>query len=129
MLVAVQQSSGSVEGVEGVVEGRALLGLPVSRTEEDPLLSGSHLLANCRVTLILELHCQPIQFQAELAEMFVLPYGQVVLALRRVQNGIHIGVVFLDHELNVLLYWREGGEERERRERKREMIFELSRSG
>ena len=104
-----------MEGVEGVVEGRALLGLPVSRTEKDPLLSGGHLLANCRVTLILELHCQPIQFQAELAEVFILPYSQVILALGRVQNGIHVGVVFLDHELNVLLYWREGREEERER--------------
>ena len=108
VLVAVQQGAGPVEGVECVVQSRALLRLPVSRAEEYPLLGSSHLLANFRVTLILESHSHTVQLETELAEVFVFPYGQVIVALRWFQNGIHVGVVLANHVLYVLLNYGYG---------------------
>ena len=89
--------------MEGVVESGTLLGLSVSRTEKYPLLTRRHLLADCWVALILEFHCNAVQLETKLAEVFVFPYGEVVVTLGWFQNGFHICVVLPDHQLYVLL--------------------------
>lgn len=68
VLVAVEQTRSPIQGVSRVIDSRTLLGRLVGGTEEDPLLSGYHLVAGAREALRLETHCQAIQFHAELSE-------------------------------------------------------------
>ena len=102
VLVAVEEGRGDVKRVEGVVQGRALLGVAVRRAEEDPLLRGGHLGAQLGVALDLEPDGERVQFVAELPEVFVLPRG-LVLAWGHFQEGVHVFVVFPNHLLDVLL--------------------------
>ena len=53
VLVAVEETGRSVQGVSGVVDSRALLRGLVCRAEEDPLLCGRHLTASVRLTVTL----------------------------------------------------------------------------
>ena len=56
VFVAVKETGSTVQGVPGVVDGGALLGGLVCRTQEDPLLRGGHLTAGVRLALRLQLH-------------------------------------------------------------------------
>lgn len=107
VLVAVEQRSGDVERVEGVVQGGALLGVTVRRAQEDPLLRGGHLGADLGVAFELETDGEGIEFVAELPEVFVLPRG-FVLTGRHFQDGVHVREVFSDHLLDVLLTGHDG---------------------
>lgn len=91
-----------MEGVQCVVDGRALFGLPVSCTQEHPLLRCRHLLAYLGITLVLKPHCHCVQLVAKLPQVFVLPCS-FILAWRRIQDGFYICVVFPDQLLNILL--------------------------
>lgn len=91
-----------MEGMEGVVQCRTLLGFPVGGTEEHPLLRGGHLGADLGVALVLEPHCHPVQLVAELPEVLVLPDG-FVLPRGEIQDTFYVRVVLSEQLLDVLL--------------------------
>ncbi len=93
VFAAGEERGGTVEGVQGVVQCRAFLWLRVDGTQEEPLLSGYHLGADLGITLVLELHCQPVQLVAELPEVLVFP-DDLVLVGRGFQNAFNVCVVF-----------------------------------
>ena len=103
VFVAVEQCGGTVESMEGVVQSGALLGLSVSRAEKNPLLACRHLLADRWVALVLEFHRNVVELEAELAEVFVFPYGEVVVTFGWFQDGFHLCMVLPDHQLYILL--------------------------
>jgi len=89
VLVAVEETRGSVQCVPSVIYCWALLWCFVRRTQEYPLLCCGHLGASLWFAFSLELHCQAIQLHAKLPEMFVLP-DTLVLCLWCCQNHLHI---------------------------------------
>ena len=103
VFVTVEEAGGSVECVQCVVQRRTLFRFPVSSTEKYPLFRRLHLGTDDRITLILESDGHVVQLQAELSQVLVFPYRQVVVALRRFQNGVHVSVVLPYHVLYVLL--------------------------
>ena len=102
VLVAVEEGGRDVESVEGVVQGRALLGIAVGGAEEDPLLRGGHLGTDLGVAFELETDGKRVELVTELPEVFVLP-GCLVLARGHFQESVDVLVVFPNHLLNVLL--------------------------
>merc|ERR1719189_1692904 len=78
VFIAVQETRRAIQGVSGVIYGRALLGGLVGGAEKDPLLGGGHLAASVGLAVALQLHCQPVELHAELPQVLVLPYALVL---------------------------------------------------
>ena len=71
-------------------------------TEVDQVRRGCHSLTGLGGALVLQLHGHAVELAAELAKVLVLP-RHLVLARRRVQDGLHVAVVPADQLLKVLL--------------------------
>ena len=84
VFVAVEKTSGAVEGVARVIHSRTFLGSFMRGAQENPLFRRRHLRAAFRVALGLKLDRQSVQFETKLAQVLVFPYSFVLEVRKRV---------------------------------------------
>mmetsp|Transcript_114335 Transcript_114335/g.330293 ORF Transcript_114335/g.330293 Transcript_114335/m.330293 type:complete len:211 (+) Transcript_114335:287-919(+) len=103
MLRAGQQSRRAIDRVHHVVDGGAVLRLPVRGAEVLPLVRCGHLRARLRGAFLAQGYNQKVELGDELPHVLVLPQQRVNVALRRqLVDRFQVGGVLPNAVLYVL---------------------------